>query len=716
MDKQKELVGKVQTYFPGLNVKNLSKAYNFGVKAHAHQVRDSGDPFFSHPFEVATILAKMKLDENSVITGLLHDVIEDTLATKNDIKKKFGLEIASLVDGVTKLSKLNLQESNKSEQIENFRKFILAISEDIRVLFVKLADRLHNMRTLTFLKNTKRKNKIANETLEIYAPLAERIGVHKIKEELEDLAFAELNPSVRSTIKRRINFLRTQGKNNIKLINLELNKTLRRFNVEAKIIGREKSPFSIWKKMQKKNISFEQLSDIMAFKIVVNNIDKCYSVLKAIHLTYPTLPGRFKDYISLPKQNGYKSIHTSIFGPAKQKIEVQIKTNEMEEIAELGAAAHWQYKNSLNVQEGKKYKWIRELVEIVENSSEPEEFLENTKLEMFKDQVFCFTPKGDLISLPEKSTPVDFAYAVHSELGDICTGAKINGKILPLKTYLKNGDQVEIITSKFQKPSPSWVDSVQTPKAKSRIKKFIKAKERIEYLSLGQKILKHFFSKNKKEINESHIQDILSLFNCHEIEDLYFNIGKANIDPMNIFYAIYPSLKKQKKTLNKNIVNKQNEIKDNDNKDRIPLKGLLPGLAFSFSKCCYPLPGERIVGLLTKGRGVAVHTSDCNELGKKKYKDNKILDVSWDNKNVKLEEYISRIRIVILNEPGNLGEIASAIGNNKGNIINLKLTSRQKTFFEMIIDVKVKNLKHLSHIMAAIRSLESVSIVDRDKG
>ena len=590
----------------------------------------------------------------------------------------------------------------------------MAISEDIRVLFVKLADRLHNMRTLEFLKDSKRKNKIANETLEIYVPLAERIGVNKIKEELEDLVFLELNPNVRSTIKRRISFLKTQGKNNIKLINQELNKALNRFNIKAEIVGREKNPFSIWKKMQKKNISFEQLSDVMAFKFIVNNVDECYVALKAIHLTYPTVPGTFKDYISLPKQNGYKSIHTSIFGPAKQKIEVQIRTKEMNEIAELGAAAHWQYKSNLNVQEGRKYKWIRELVEIVETSSEPEEFLENTKLEMFKDQVFCFTPKGDLISLPEKSTPVDFAYAVHSELGDFCTGAKINGKILPLKTDLKNGDQVEIIISKFQKPSPDWMDSVRTPKAKSRIRKFIKTKEHTEYSNLGQKILKHFFSKNNKKFNEHYITDILSLFNFSRIEDIYFNVGKGNVDPMNIFYAIYPSLKKQKKTLNKKIIENQNKQKDN--KDRIPLKGLLPGLAFTYSKCCYPLTGERIVGLLIKGHGVVVHTSDCNELRKKKYKDNKILDLSWDNKNVGLEDYVSRIRIVILNEPGNLGEIASAIGNNKGNIINLKLTSRQKTFFEMLVDVKVKNLRHISHIIAAIRSLESVSIVDRDKG
>ena len=709
MNKQIELVDRIKNYFPKVNVKNVNKAYNFGLKAHGNQIRASGDPFFSHPFEVASILAKMKLDENSIITGLLHDVIEDTLATKNDIEKKFGKEVANLVDGVTKLSRITLQKSDKIKHVENFRKFILAISEDIRVLFVKLADRLHNMRTLRFLKDIEKRSKIANETLEIFAPLAERIGVNEIKEELEDLAFSELNKNVRLTIIKRIDFLRLQGKNNIKLIKQKLKENLKEIELNCEIIGREKRPYAIWKKMQKKNISFEQLSDIMAFKIVVDNVDQCYSVLKAIHLNYPIIPGRFKDYISLPKPNGYRSIHTSVFGPTKQKIEVQIKTKQMDEIAELGVAAHWQYKNNLNIQEGKKYKWIRELVEIVESSHEPDDFLENTKLEIFKDQVFCFTPKGDLISLPEKSTPVDFAYAVHSELGDICIGAKINGKISPLKTDLKNGDQVEILTSKFQNPSPNWVHSVQTTKAKSRIRKFIKAKELAEYSSLGLKILKHIFLKNKKKFNELSIKKILSLFNFSKIEDLYFNIGKGNFDSLNVIYAIYPSLKKLKK-------NKFEETKKTSNKTTIPLKGLLPGVAFNYGKCCYPLPGDGIIGALIKGRGITVHTTDCIELGKKKYESKNILDLSWDNKKVKLEDYVSRIKIIIFNEPGSLGEIASAIGNNKGNIINLKLTSRKRTFFEMQVDVKVKNLKHITYIIAAIRSLETVSSVDRVKG
>ena len=705
MKQQAKLVEKVKNYFPKLNIENINKAYDFGKKAHGNQTRASGDPFFSHPFEVANILAQMKLDENSIITGLLHDVIEDTLATKEEIKKNFGIEIANLVDGVTKLSKITLQQTNKNKQVENLRKFILAISEDIRVLFVKLADRLHNMRTIKFLNDNEKKKKISNETLEIYAPLADRIGIRKIKDELEDLAFEELNLSVKSTIIKRIIFLKSEGKNNIKLIIQQLQKVLKKSNIKAEIIGREKKPYSIWQKMKKKNINFEQLSDVMAFKIIVENIDECYLCLKAIHTSYPVIPGRFKDYISLPKQNGYKSIHTSIFGPAQQKIEVQIRTKEMEKVAEFGAATHWQYKNNLNLQEGKKYKWIRELVEIVETSSESNDFLENTKMKMYKDQVFCFTPKGDLIALPDKSTPIDFAYAVHTKLGDLCAGARVNGKITPLKNYLKNGDQVEIIKSKFQNTSPNWSHFVKTPKAKSRIKKFIKTKEYKEYSILGLKILKHFFSKNNKVFDESNLKQTLELFNLLTIDDLYFNIGKGNLDPLKVLYAIYPSLKKIKKSPPINNLKK---------KKSIPLKGLLPGFAINYSKCCCPMPGDKIAGIIIKGKGVTVHTTDCNEIGK--YLKKNIISLSWDNKKISLENYVGRIMIIVLNEPGSLGEIASAIGNNKGNIINLKLTSRKKTFFEMLVDVKVRNLNHFTNIIASIRSLDTVSSVNRIKG
>ena len=708
MTEQAKLVEKVKNYFPKLNVENINKAYDFGKKAHGSQTRESGHPFFSHPFEVANILAQMKLDENSIITGLLHDVIEDTLATKEEIKNNFGTEVANLVDGVTKLSKISLKKTNKNNQVENLRKFILAISEDIRVLFVKLADRLHNMRTIKYLKDKEKKIKISNETLEIFAPLADRIGIRKIKDELEDLAFEELNLSVKSTIIKRINFLKLEGKNNIKLIINQIQKVLKKNNVKADIVGREKKPYSIWKKMKTKNISFEQLSDVMAFKIIVDDIDNCYLALKAMHLSYPIVPGRFKDYISLPKQNGYKSIHTTIFGPAQQKIEIQIRTKKMESNAQYGVAAHWQYKNNINLQEGKKFKWIRELAEIVENSSEPDDFLENTKMEIYKDQVFCFTPKGDLIALPDKSTPIDFAYAVHTKLGDVCIGAKVNGKITPLKNYLKNGDQVEIIKSKFQNPSPNWSNFVKTPKAKSRIKKFIKTKEYKEYSILGLKILKHFFSKNKKSFDESNLKQTLELFKLSTIDDLYFNIGKGNFDPLKVLYAIYPTLKK---------IKKENLIKNNNKKEKtnsLPIRGLLPGFAINYAKCCCPMPGDRIIGIIIKGKGIGIHTSDCNEIGK--YSKKNIISLSWDSKKRNLEDYVGRIMIIVLNEPGNLGEIASAIGNNKGNIINLKLTSRKKTFFEMSVDVKVKNLNHFTNIIASIRSLDSVSSVNRVKG
>ncbi len=434
--RQFELVERVKSYDPNVDEDALNRAYVFSTKAHGSQLRASGDPYFSHPVAVAGILSSMKLDGASIITGLLHDTVEDTLATLDDIEKLFGPEIARLVDGVTKLSRLELQ-SDQTKQAENFRKLVLAMSEDIRVLLVKLADRLHNMRTLRFIKDADKRRRIARETMEIYAPLAERIGMHEMKDELEDLAFGELYPEAREGIKTRLAFLKDKGGDIVARVLRELAQTLEEGGIKAELSGREKSPYSIWRKMQRKNVGFEQLSDIMAFRIVVDDIGACYHALGVVHSNYPVVPGRFKDYISTPKANNYRSLHTGVIGPERQRIELQIRTREMHEVAELGVAAHWVYKHSAQPgTEGRQYRWLRELLDILEHASDPQEFLEHTKLEMFQDQVFCFTPKGDLIELPRGSTPVDFAYAVHSEIGDTCVGAKVNGKLVPLRTAL----------------------------------------------------------------------------------------------------------------------------------------------------------------------------------------------------------------------------------------------------------------------------------------
>jgi len=454
--RQFELVERVKAYDKYADEDAINKAYVFALKAHGNQKRASGDPYFSHPLEVAGILTQYKLDAKTIITALLHDTIEDTEVTTDDVRSNFGEEVAQLVDGVTKLARIELQ-SEQSDQAENFRKLVLAMSEDIRVLLVKLADRLHNMRTLHYIKKPEKRRAIALETMEIYAPLAERIGMQEMKNELEDLAFAELNPDARNSILARIKFLREEGKDNVASIVEKLKDILAKNGVTAEIFGREKTPYSIWRKMQKKNISFEQVADVIAFRILVDNVADVYRSLGIIHQAYHVVPGRFRDYISTPKANDYQSVHTGVIGPDRQRIEIQIRTREMNQIAELGVAAHWQYKQDVSDKAaGRNFQWMRELLEILDQAANPDDFLENTKLEMFPDQVFCFTPAGDVIALPAGATPVDFAYAVHSEIGDTCVGAKVNGRSVPLRTELNNGDQVEIITSKAQTPSPVW--------------------------------------------------------------------------------------------------------------------------------------------------------------------------------------------------------------------------------------------------------------------
>ena len=446
--RQYELVECVKAYDLNTDEEALNRAYVFAMKMHTAQVRESGDPYFSHPLEVAGILTQYRLDSATIIAALLHDTVEDTPASYMDIKELFGEDVANLVRGVTKLSKVQIH-SEESKQAENFQKLVLAISTDIRVLLIKLADRLHNMRTLHFCKKLEKRQRIAKETLEIYVPLAERIGMQSLKDELEDYAFQNLYPEAHKSIQSRLHFLSESGKEDVAKVIEQLHKDLAENGIEAEITGREKRPYSIWRKMQKQNISFERVFDVIAFRIIVKDIAECYQVLGIIHTKYPMIPGRYKDYISTPKQNGYRSLHTGVIGPLNRRIEVQIRTKEMHEVAEYGVAAHWEYKQGVH-KEGTQYRWLRDLLDLMNHSSSPNEFLEHTKIAMYQDQVFCFSPKGDLITLPKGAGPLDFAYAVHSRVGDTCVGVKINGKIKPLRTVLENGDQVEILTNKNQ--------------------------------------------------------------------------------------------------------------------------------------------------------------------------------------------------------------------------------------------------------------------------
>ena len=715
MIRQYELIELIRAYDPQVNEDMVNRAYVYAMKMHGSQKRASGDPYFSHPLEVAGILTEMKMDTASICTALLHDTVEDTAATLEDIKRLFGEEICRLVDGVTKLSKIEFQ-SAQEKQAENFRKLVLAMSEDIRVLLVKLADRLHNMRTLHHVKPEKQR-RIALETLEIYAPLAERIGIHKIKEELEDIAFGVLNPEARESILARLTYLRAEGgEEAVQRIINTLKEKIAEAGIQGDISGREKTRYSIWKKMQRKNISFEQLSDIMAFRIIVPNITECYHALGVIHGLYPTVPGRFKDYISLPKPNGYRSLHTTVIGPENHRIEMQIRTPEMHEEAELGVAAHWSYKQQDGKTEGRQYRWLRELMDIVEHAQKPEEFLEHTKMELYQDQVFCFTPNGDLIALPRCATPIDFAYAVHSTLGDTTVGAKVNGRIVPLNTQLVNGDQVDITTSKSQTPSPNWERFVVTGKAKARIRRFIRQQQHEEYLNLGKAMLQKVLKQEGHEYNEKRFSnDFCRQFKAENLNELLIGIGSGHISSRDVFYTLHPENKPKDpvQTVQSIMEVVEKKTHQKSKSTPMPIKGIIPGMALHFARCCHPLPGDRIVGIVMTGKGVTIHTIDCETLESFADTPERWLDVSWEDGEDSPESHVGRLIVTIANTPGSLGNLSTVIGKNGGNITNLKIVNRSLDFWDMMIDVYVRDSKHLSDIISAMRATPEITAVNR---
>lgn len=717
MIRQYELIEKVKSYDSDADEDLINRAYIFAMKAHGSQKRASGDPYFSHPVEVAYKLTQYKLDSSSIVTALLHDTVEDTEVTLDTIEANFGKEIRTLVDGVTKLSRLEGKSENM-KQAENFRKLFIAMSEDLRVLLVKLADRLHNMETLSYIKNPEKRQRIARETLEIYAALAERIGIRTIKEELQDLAFAELYPEARESIINRMKFLREKGAAEVEKTRKTLQEKLEEAGLDnAKIQGREKRPFSIWKKMESKKISFEQLSDIVAFRISVNTIAECYQALGVIHAEWHTIPGRFKDYISTPKSNGYQSIHTAILGPGQQRVEIQIRTHDMNEVAEYGLAAHWSYKQGEKVEkDGKKFRWIRELLEILEQSENPEEFLENTKLEMYQDQVFCFSPKGDILAFPRGATPVDFAYAVHSGVGDTCVGAKINGRIVPLRTKLKNGDQVEIITSKTQTPSPSWERFVVTGKARSEIRKYIRTSQRNEYINLGRAILIKTFKQEGEEFNEKLIEPHLPHFSKKTVDDLIADVGEGIISRQQVF-EVTLGKKKPEQPHMAGVSSMLSSLskpfrKKKESSAPMPIKGLVSGMAIHFAGCCHPIPGDKIVGIVTTGKGITIHTMDCETLENYSDSPERWIDVAWEH-DQNNSGHVSRIKVNVSNEPASLATVTNIIARENGNINNFKITNRSMDFFEILIDIEVRDVHHLGNIIANLRGKEVVQSVER---
>lgn len=720
MIRQYELVEKVRAYDQDADEELLNRAYVYSMKAHGTQKRASGDPYFSHPLEVAGILTGMKLDTASIVTALLHDVVEDTHATLEEIEGMFGAKIAGLVDGVTKLSRLELQ-GESSRQAENFRKLLVAMSNDIRVLLVKLADRLHNMRTLRHIASADKRRRIALETMEIYAPLAERIGIQAWKEELEDLAFAEINPDARASVMTRLDFLRSRGGDLVNRVSDQLKRVFAEAGIESWVAGREKRPYSIWRKMEQKSVSFEQLSDIMAFRVVVADIATCYQALGVVHARWPMVPGRFKDYISTPKRNGYQSIHTTVIGPEQQRIEIQIRTREMQDVAEYGVAAHWRYKrpddvDAQSASDGAQFRWIRELLEILEHTADPEEFLEHTKLEMFQDQVFCFSPKGDLIALPRGATPVDFAYAVHSQVGNSCVGCKVNGRLAPLRTRLENGDQVEILRSKTGNPSPLWEGFVVTGKARAGIRRFIRQKERDQFLELGRAIVVKAFRQEGHEATEKAVAAALPTLRLKTAEDLYIAVGRTDVTGRAVVEAAIPGIKEKPAETDKIVPIAKARAKKDDDAPAIALKGLIPGMAINFAGCCHPLPGDRVVGIVTTGKGVTIHTIDCEQLKTFADQPERWLDVAWNDAKEENGLHVGRITATLANEPGALSELTTIIAKNKGNISNLRIANRNSDFFEMAVDIEVRDVKHLTNIIAALRATSAIASVERTRG
>jgi len=695
MLRQYELVERVLEYDPDADEAALNRAYVYTVQKHGSQKRASGDPYFSHPVEVAGLMTDLQLDQETIITALLHDTVEDTLATIDDIEVNFGPEVARLVDGVTKLSKIEAMPENE-RAAENLRKFLLAMSEDIRVLLVKLADRLHNMRTLHFIKKPEKRQRIARETMDIYAPLAERVGMYEYMREMQALAFEQLEPEAYATITDRLEKLRGADSGEVDAIALKIKQALAEAGLSVEVTGREKHPYSIWTKMSERHVSFEQVTDIMAFRVITDNVADCYAAMGVLHTTWQFLPGKFKDYISTPKNNGYRSLHTSLMYENSMRVEVQVRTREMHHRNEFGLAAHWAYKQQ-DRPDG-QVGWLRDLIEIVDASHDAEELLEHTRLAIYQDRIFAFTPKGALFQLPKGATAVDFAFAVHSDLGLATVGAKINGRHMPLRTQLSNGDVVEIIKGGEAEPQLSWLGFVVTGKARAAIRRAVRLKERDEVAEIGAKLFDEIVVRVPAKIGKRAIKEAIKRLDMDEPEDLMFAIGAGKITDREVMEALVPGCTAEFE-----------EDEDWARHDRqISIRGLTPGVGFELAECCHPVPGDRIVGLRRKGERVIVHTIDCLQLADGV--DSDWLDLNWDKRS---HGALGRFTVTIYDRPGTLAEMAGVFAQNKINVTNLRQTHLDLPFATYEIDAEVNDLAHLSRILSALRASDAVAQADR---
>jgi len=696
MLRQYELVERVKAYAPEADEALINRAYVFSVARHGSQKRASGDPYFSHPIEVAGILTELFLDDKTIVTALLHDTIEDTLTTTEEVARLFGEDVARLVDGVTKLSKIEAQ-SESQRAAENLRKFLLAMSDDIRVLLVKLADRLHNMRTLHFIKSEQKRRRIARETMDIYAPLAERIGMYEFMREMQMLAFQQLDPEAYDSITRRLAHLKEGGHDKVDRIARQLQGMLTSAGMHVTVSGREKHPYSIWRKMQERHISFEQLSDIMAFRVITDSTDDCYRALGLIHQRFKMVPGRFKDYISTPKRNGYQSLHTTVIHEENARIEIQLRSERMHQDSEFGLAAHWAYKQDHATPDGQA-GWLRDLVEILEQSHDADELLEHTRMAMYQDRIFAFTPKGELQQLPKGSTPVDFAYSVHTSLGNQTVGAKINGRVMPLRTILENGDQVEILKSDAQEPQPGWLSFAITGKARAAIRRFIRQKQRAETITLGQKLYEEIVERLPVEIGDKAEKAAIKRLKLEDRAALMIAIATNRISDAEVMNALVPGSVEETPASRKRA----------EQTHAVSILGLTPGIAFTLSECCHPVPGDRIVGLRRPGEPIEVHTIDC--LALEAGQDADWVDLSW---NSTASGGTARLSIIVKNQPGALAAVANIFGVNKANILNLQLINREGPFHTDLIDIEVEDAQHVARIISALRAIDPVVQADR---
>jgi GTP pyrophosphokinase len=735
MMRQYELVDRVRRYNPDTDEILLNRAYVYAMKAHGAQVRASGDPYFSHPLEVAGILTDMRLDDATIVAAVLHDVIEDTEATRDEVDRLFGEEIGDLVEGLTKLKRLDLV-SKRAVQAENFRKLLLAVAADVRVLLVKLADRLHNMRTLHFVAPEKRA-RIAEETLDIYAPLAGRMGMQRMRDELEDLAFRHLMPDAYATIEARLNDI--GRKNNLRIVAIEneIDALLKAAGIHAEVKGRQKQPYSIWRKMERKSIAFEQMSDIFGFRILVDTSADCYRALGTLHTKWPMVPGRFKDYISTPKPNDYRSIHTTVVGPGRQRVELQIRSFDMHEVASNGIAAHVLYKEGVVEDSGalktdmKAFQWLRRTIESLAEGSSPEEFLEHTKLELFLEQVFCFTPNGRLIALPRGATAIDFAYAVHTDVGNSAAGAKINGHAAPLLTELQNGDEVEIIRQEGQVPPSIWETLVLTGKARAAIRRATREAMRAQYANLGRQIVTRAFERAGRPLVEEKLKGALSRLGRSNVEDVLAAVGRGEMFSGDVLKAVHPDSADDRKPVIIRTASETGWFMTRTNhhvafhvpgaSEEVDWKimardGIHPDLAVRYAPNGGAVPGDRIVGILKPDESITVYPIQSSELTAFDDQADRWLDARWQLADGERVFFPAKLQITAINEPGTLGTIATVIGENGANIDNIVMQPVASDFRLLIADLEVTDVKHLSTIVSQLRARTIVAKVERVNG